>query len=637
MSAKGPSREDRRKYANSGKAAYYYNLENVLFPQAVQGIGTQALQIRQALDQNQFTNEQNRSAYVDTADSMLAQFDERVDAYMRSDDAYRANAGFIQSAFDEKADQANAAFAEIAQGIAYDKNAAERQFKLQKERAQLNTNAIDLQIRQLYNAQSDTNAQILSAGDRRDTDITTLENRSAEDIARINARFSRDTGNVNSRFSADLSDVNSAAQRNRTFLDAQLANQTGTNDLSRRSALANNATELAKLSSQQNLINNQISQLQSEKAIREERIDFQYNTTVRQSMDNMLDNQLKSIQAQGSALARGQRGNSAQRAVSTIKAMNGINQARLTDGINRAGESRATDIKESNLADTQKRQQLNTSLAINQADIDRSNLREGEINDEWTLRSALINSEYSKNVGDTNAEAARSRRKLAETREDSLNQLSETAGDTKRNINRRLQDDSRSIRRNAEDNLRTLRSQSRDRELEVAQQENQIKLIAAQLGFDKEQLSMTKKQLGQSLRSAKASSRLTFDTLRRQAKQENINGFYAKMARPRFAGLPSAPYQVPPPTFTRIVKPAGPPPFLNASKSGYLDATAQQGQSGLSKALQIGGSVLSLAAIPFTAGASATGVFGLTASQAGVASAALGSTGQIFSQSSNIF
>ena len=133
-------------------------------------------------------------------------------------------------------------------------------------------------------------------------------------------------------------------------------------------------------------------------------------------------------------------------------------------------------------------------------------------------------------------------------------------------------------------------------------------LIAAELGFTAEQLDMTAEQLGESILSATAANTRTKKNLKRMAQQENQSAFYQRMARPKFTALPKPPYEVEMPKFAPVVKMASPGEFLNASDSGYLNATRPaSGPSGISKALSIGGAVLGAVAAPFTAGASLAG------------------------------
>lgn len=116
---------------------------------------------------------------------------------------------------------------------------------------------------------------------------------------------------------------------------------------------------------------------------------------------------------------------------------------------------------------------------------------------------------------------------------------------------------------------------------------------------------MTAEQLGESILSATAANTRTKKNLKRMAQQENQSAFYQRMARPKFTALPKPPYEVSMPKFAPVVKMASPGEFLNASDSGYLNATRPaSGPSGISKALQIGGMALGAIAAPFTAGSS---------------------------------
>jgi hypothetical protein len=106
------------------------------------------------------------------------------------------------------------------------------------------------------------------------------------------------------------------------------------------------------------------------------------------------------------------------------------------------------------------------------------------------------------------------------------------------------------------------------------------------------------------------------------AKQENLSAFYQRMAKPKFNALPKPPYEVDMPKFAPVVKMTSPGEPLSAADSGYLQMTRPaKGQSGLSKALSIGGMVLGAVAAPFTAGGSlaVSGAIMSTGTAAGLA------------------
>ena len=345
------------------------------------------------------------------------------------------------------------------------------------------------------------------------------------------------------------------------------ANSRGQNTLDKTINLAENSRQQKDLERQKSLIDKQIIDAATNKDQRDREIDLTYKEQVASSMANLLDNSLKSIADQGSARARGQRGATARRNVAGIIATSGVNGARLAQGILRSAEVRRLDKSKSAQAFKEQSDTLNANSAIIQLNINRKQETAGEIEEEFKLKDALIGYDT----------------------EEKLNSI-----DTNRKNNKLDQN--------------TLENDYLNVENDISTQVNQKELIASQLGFEAEQLDMTREQLGESILSAARNTKNTIANLKRLANQENDSAFYQRMARPKFAALPKPPLKIPPPRFAPVVKQAGSGPFLNASESGYLDATrADKGASGVSKALQIGGAIIGAVAAPFTAGASLAG------------------------------
>ena len=369
-------------------------------------------------------------------------------------------------------------------------------------------------------------------------------------------------------------------------------NSRGQSALDKGINLAENSRQQKELERQKSLIDQQIIDAATNKDQRDREIDLTYKEQVASSMANLLDNNLKSIADQGSARARGQRGATARRNVAGIIATSGVNGARLAQGILRSAEVRSLDKAKSAQALKEQSDTLNTNRAITQLNINRKQETAGEIEEEFKLKDALIGYDT----------------------EEKLNSI---------NTNRK----------NNKLDQNTLENDYLNVENDISTQVNQKELIASQLGFEAEQLDMTREQLGESILSAARNTKNTIKNLQRLAKQENDSAFYQRMARPKFAALPKPPLNIPPPRFPPVVKQAGSGPFLNASESGYLDATApEKGASGVSKALQIGGTVLAAVAAPFTAGASLAGAGALmsatTAAYVGGAGTLLGGLGK---------
>ena len=153
--------------------------------------------------------------------------------------------------------------------------------------------------------------------------------------------------------------------------------------------------------------------------------------------------------------------------------------------------------------------------------------------------------------------------------------------------------------------------------------DQQLEQIAYAIGVSKDQLTMNKERLGASLVSAVASLDDQLLALEQAKYKADYNAHAARMLPPEFAPDAKAPYDVPLPEYIEPRPGAAPAPAYQAQ---YV---APPTQSGLSQALMIGGAALSVAAIPFTLGASigtAAAVAGGTTTAAGIAAApALGS------------
>lgn len=147
----------------------------------------------------------------------------------------------------------------------------------------------------------------------------------------------------------------------------------------------------------------------------------------------------------------------------------------------------------------------------------------------------------------------------------------------------------------------------------TAEADQQLNEIAYAIGLSKEQLTMNKERLGASLVSTVASIDDQLLTLEQAKYKADYNAHAARMLPPEFAPDAKAPYDVPLPKYIEPRPGAAPAPAYQAQ---YIPAPTQ---SGLSQALMIGGAALSVAAIPFTLGASAALAGGATAATTGAA------------------
>ena len=399
-------------------------------------------------------------------------------------------------------------------------------------------------------------------------------------------------------------------------------------------------TELEQLEAQKTYLKQQRDIAQEEKDSRDSQIDLNYREKMNNGMYEQLTNRIQSIVDQGNVSSSGRRGRSVANNLNSVIATAGFNGARLAEGMNTLGKTRDVQKKESTTAYDKLIGGITNQEAINTSNTSRNKLREEEITDSFTLKKALINSDRDERKSDlnnrkTNAEANfkdttwnlknskrqstidNQNRKSVITAEKASNKLqkkqtnqqlkfnkSENALDKKRTAQQLAFEKRNAALQNREERL-NLKTQKKLINKDVDDAAKRQDLIAAELGFTAEQLDMTREQLGESILSASEQNTRTKKDLKRMAKQENLSAFYSRMAKPKFNALPKPPYEVDMPKFAPIVKMASPGHFLDASESGYLDATRPaSGPSGLSKALSIGGMVLGAVAAPFTAGSS---------------------------------
>ena len=121
---------------------------------------------------------------------------------------------------------------------------------------------------------------------------------------------------------------------------------------------------------------------------------------------------------------------------------------------------------------------------------------------------------------------------------------------------------------------------------------------------------MNKKRLGASLVSTVAAIDDQLLSLEQAKYKADYNAHAARMLPPEFAADAKAPYDVPLPKYIEPRPGAAPAPAYQAQ---YVPPPTQ---SGLSQALMIGGAALSIAAIPFTLGASAAVAGGVASTAA---------------------
>lgn len=697
--ANGPSREERRQYANAGKDQYYDNQENVLFPQAQADIWQQVGQRGQALDEWSFQQQQAKEDYKNQVKYQTDSYKNQIIAFEKSNDIYNKNQKYIQGAYNNKVAEADAQLSETVQAGYFNLDAAQRQFGLQQQKSQNEINRYDLNIDKLnlqkglytnqiqsgrdqFNAKKayigrqqefnqkrfdNTEADIKQQRLRNQTGFEQQRDLLTDQITRNQSLFDSQDGLYQKQIDANITNYdNQIAYLDKTIEDVNTRkdNDIDQAKLNRNITEANRKQTLEELKAQKTYIESQLTTALEEKNSRDSQIDLGYQEKVSSGMYDQLANKVQAIVDQGAVSSRGSRGRSVATTLNNTIAAAGFNGARLTEGLLRAGTQRDIQKAESTTGYTKQLAGITQEQTTNTLRIAREEARggeEGEIESQFTLSKALIKDNATaqkrgirndkkqetarKKETKWSLNAAKKQGKIQKNeRRDSLkfnkdqnllnkkrtnDQLTASLKSAKldRKTNKRsLKYDLKSSKLTKKANeaaLKSNRSQSNKDIQDVRQRQN---LIAAELGFTAEQLDMTAEQLGESILSATAANTRTKKNLKRMAKQENQSAFYQRMARPKFTALPKPPYEIDMPKFAPVVKMASPGEFLNASDSGYLNATRPaSGPSGLSKGLTIAGMALAAVAAPFTAGAS-LGV--ATAMSAGTA-AAIGGTGAL--------
>jgi hypothetical protein len=296
---------------------------------------------------------------------------------------------------------------------------------------------------------------------------------------------------------------------------------------------------------------------------------------------NRQGQRIESLRTIGQAKARGRKGVSADRTLNTTLALRGINVARLTKQVFFVNEQfeqaqAATQIRRDDIGYQDALERLNEADAV--AQLDKSQF-------DLTAQSGFDTA--TRTAQNTAATALRTAEASADARE--LERL-----DTQSSLYNDLALNQFAIGTDEAD--------------------LQIDRLSYALGLSAEQLTMNKERLADSLISGVANLDEQLLALEKAKYQADYNAHAARMLPPEFAPDARTPYDVPLPKYIEPRPGAAPSPAYMGS---YI---APPTQSGLSQALMIGGAALSVAAIPFTLGAS--GVFGAGATIAGISGAA---------------
>ena len=297
---------------------------------------------------------------------------------------------------------------------------------------------------------------------------------------------------------------------------------------------------------------------------------------------NRQGQRIESLRTIGQAKARGRKGVSADRTLNTTLALRGINVARLTKQVFFVNErfeqaQAATQIRRDDIGYQDALERLNEADAV--AQLDKSQF-------DLTAQSGFDTA--TRTAQNTAATALRTAEASADARE--LERL-----DTQSSLYNDLALNQFAIGTDEAD--------------------LQIDRLSYALGLSAEQLTMNKERLADSLISGVTNLDEQLLALEKAKYQADYNAHAARMLPPEFAPDARTPYDVPLPKYIEPRPGAAPAPAYMGS---YI---APPSQSGLSQALMIGGAALSVAAIPFTLGASAAAA-GASVSMLGISGAA---------------
>ena len=336
---------------------------------------------------------------------------------------------------------------------------------------------------------------------------------------------------------------------------------------------------------------------------------------------------IDSLVKAGQAKALGRKGVSAARTLQTTMALSGLNVARLTNQaffVNKEADAakQATNIRrdvigfEDEISKIREAGQLGR-LATN---ADRLTTQD-------TYQTAARKAEAD--ADSTASQRLGTQQSLME--DVTQNRLSSQLAFNKANYDAESAADKTARERLASEEslLSTIAGTQQQFSLDEADQ--RLDEIAYAIGLSKEQLTMNKERLGESL----AATTLSIDDQLLALEQNKFKADYmahaARMLPPEFAPDVKAPYDVPLPKYIEPRPGAAPAPAYQAQ---YIEPPQQ---SGLGQALAIGGAALGIAAAPFTLGGSLGLGMGLgTAAAATATGTALAGVGAGLSQFSQM-
>ena len=377
-------------------------------------------------------------------------------------------------------------------------------------------------------------------------------------------------------------------------------------------------------------VDRQLERFKSAKEYQAAQALIQYEDRRAQSMFQQEQRLFQRATQLGQARATGQRGRSAARGLRSISAMAGIDLARLNDQMDRAydvyssisartkaeiseqtKESTARKLRIGNEITEQETEKNKKQFRIAQEIIEQRDLKNAQktrLSDVYkeqseekvarnTRSKALVEEERTKKKLNQN----RLQQRLNESRTASIDKFNQSFDTDMRertrieNLNRRNADLKDEAKFGAA-------LQRRETKVQAAQKKQSAKdrlnLIAETTGLKAEVFSMDRRAIGESVLSAASAYDSAVEDIWLKKYEGDVKTYANRMFEPKFADAPKAPFQVP--SFPSI-----PPSMpIEVPKGSVAPRPKAPKQSGLSKVLSIGASVVGALAAPLTAGGS---------------------------------
>ena len=544
--AKGPSREERREYANAGKDQYYDNQENVLFPQAQADIYAQVSQRGQALDQWSFQQQQAKDQYKDQVKLQTETYKNQIEAFEKSDDIYKQNQKYIQGAYDSKVGEANAQLEETVRAGYFDLKGKERQFNRDQYKSQNEVDRLDIGIDQKLIQQQKLGKQLNISAKQSDARSTYLKQQLAnnqtgysdqrkllnQQLANNQTQFQTRQALLNQQklnnsksYESQQQLIDKRIDQNVTNKDSEIAyldkKIKGVTDSAsdQRSIAKQDKTrqqrdrklELEQLEAQKTYLTQQRDIALEEKNSRDSQIDLNYQEKMNNGMYEQLTNKIQAIVDQGTIASSGKRGRTVANNLNSVIATAGFNGARLTEGMNTLGLVRDVQKDESTTAYDKLIGGITNQEADNKARTNRNTDRKKEINSAFTLKKAMINADRDSKKDDLKYRKKTSEANFKDTKWNLKNAKEQST----------LDSGNRKAALEAELDNNKLQKKQTNQQLKFNQSENLLnkKRTAQQLKFEKKNANLAAKEERLNLRTQKKLINKDIDSA---AKQQDL-------------------------------------------------------------------------------------------------------------------